>query len=264
VVKPLNFALAVVTVAASLLCIVRPIDKPSLRPPTREFACGMFDFITFSHINSLISVSRSKVALGLEDVPLLSDEDSCYYIFETIRKPYLKDQSILRKIYEAVSTEVWTQQFFQLFNSSLLFVPPLALKSILSQIDARDPTSDTTPKLTFGIDPTTAVVLLLVVPCLKSICEGQVWSRGRRIQMRVQAALVSLIYHKTLHVDIAAVQEGPGSLNNLIGVDANEASNFCNYLQWMWCPLYEISVCMTLLFIVMGISALGGICLILL
>jgi ABC-type multidrug transport system fused ATPase/permease subunit len=93
-----------------------------------------------------------------------------------------------------------------------------------------------------------------------ALVNGQNYQRGRRISVRVGAALISLLYKKSLSVDLSAVGQGVGAVNNLISVDLKEIQEFACYSQFLWCTVFEAIICLTLLFVILGPAALGGIC----
>ena len=93
-----------------------------------------------------------------------------------------------------------------------------------------------------------------------ALINGQNYQRGRRISTRVRAALIILLYKKTLSVDLCALGGGVGAVNNLISVDVSEVEELACFAQMLWSSVFESTVCMGLLFIVLGPAALGGIC----
>ena len=108
-------------------------------------------------------------------------------------------------------------------------------------------------------DVTTAVVLLSLGPVIGSLVNGQNYQRGRRISVRVGAALISLLYKKSLSVDLCALGQGIGAVNNLISVDMKEIQEFACFVQYLWSTVFEASICLVLLFFILGPAALGGI-----
>lgn len=105
----------------------------------------------------------------------------------------------------------------------------------------------------------TAVAFLSVGPALGALVNGQNYSRGRRISVRVGAAIISLLYKKSLSVDLNAVGQGVGAVNNLISVDMKEVQEFACFVQYLWSTVFEVGICLFLLFEILGIAALGGI-----
>jgi hypothetical protein len=65
---------------------------------------------------------------------------------------------------------------------------------------------------------TTAIAILSLGPIIEALANGQNFQLGRRISVRVGAALLSLLYKKSLTVDLSEIPNGPGSVNNLISV----------------------------------------------
>ena len=89
-----------------------------------------------------------------------------------------------------------------------------------------------------NFDVHTAVAMLSLAPIVGSIANGQNYQRGRRISVRVGAALISVLYKKSLTVDLCAVGQGVGAVNNLISVDMKEVQEFACYAQYLWCTLF--------------------------
>jgi hypothetical protein len=258
--------LAVFTVMFAALAIYDSKLTPQTLPPTEEYKAGLLSFLFFSYINGIIDAAARKDSLELEDVPGLVDADTCAFMHERMTKNDMKHRSLVRRLFEVTKSELWIQQLFQFISSSVLYLPPWALKSILAHVGSTAKNSQgevlsarmhSSGLVMFG--PYTAVAVLLIGPMVKSICDGQNWNRSRRVANRVRSSIVSLIYTKTLHVDLAAVAEGPGSLNNLISVDTREVSEFASDLHLLWCTPYEAAICLTLLILVLGPSALVGI-----
>jgi ABC-type multidrug transport system fused ATPase/permease subunit len=108
-------------------------------------------------------------------------------------------------------------------------------------------------------DVGTAVIFLSLGPAIGALVNGQNYSRGRRISVRVGAAIISLLYKKSLSVDLNAVGQGVGAVNNLISVDMKEVQDFACFVQYLWSTVFEVSICLFLLFEILGVAALGGI-----
>jgi ATP-binding cassette subfamily C (CFTR/MRP) protein 3 len=106
------------------------------------------------------------------------------------------------------------------------------------------------------------VVLLFIVPLVKSLCDGQSWHLCRRVSCRVRSALISLLYRKTLTADLTALKEGTGWLNNLMSVDTNEISEFSSHTSMLWSAVYEAAIAFGLLFLLLGPASIGGVVLI--
>ena len=66
------------------------------------------------------------------------------------------------------------------------------------------------------------------------------------------AALLGMLYKKSLSVDLASLKEGVGSVNNLISVDMKEVQELCCYAQFLWSTLFESAICLALLFLILG------------
>jgi hypothetical protein len=108
--------------------------------------------------------------------------------------------------------------------------------------------------------PATAIALLFLGPFLKCICDGQNWNLSRRIAARRRALLIALIFRKTLRINITTATEAAKSLNSLITGDTGTIAEFCaSTLHFLWCTPYEALLCLIMLFMVLGCSALAGV-----
>jgi hypothetical protein len=74
----------------------------------------------------------------------------------------------------------------------------------------------------------------------------------------VKSAVISIIYDKAFRIDLTDYKEGIGKINNLISVDVGIIQDFACYAHFLWATPYEMCVSITLLFIVLGPAALGG------
>ncbi len=75
----------------------------------------------------------------------------------------------------------------------------------------------------------------------------------------MHATLISLLYKKSLGVDLTALAEGPSATSNLISVDVKEIEEFVCYAHFVWSCLLEVVIVMVLLYNVIGVSAFGGV-----
>eukprot|EP01038_Epipyxis_sp_PR26KG_P008717 gene8717-11778_t len=253
-----------------------------IRVPTPEFTSGIWNFVSFSYLNDiLILPGQLKASLEYEDVPHLVDADSgeCgvwdkFKILLRLQKQKVKSQSaqsrsknhpnpinspnlnLISLLFLLVRREFFLQGVFQFLASSSVCLAPLAIERILLHIANNG--DDDEVKALLPIDINTAMFLLLLGPVLKGIGDGQNYSRGRHIGIRIKAALIGAIFHKSLTVDLSASDETIGKLNNLISVDVTEIQNFCCYSHYIWSTPFEILICCGLLFFVMGRAALAG------
>lgn len=90
------------------------------------------------------------------------------------------------------------------------------------------------------------------------ITEGQNYNLGRHIGIKVKSSLIAAIYNKSLTIDLSSYEGGSGKINNLISADVSSIQGFCAYFQQIWSIPFDIFLCMTMLYLIMGITSLYG------
>lgn len=172
---------ALVLVAASV-CAFVDLSIPQINPPTFEYTCGLFDTLSFSHINKVLIIpGMKKVSFEFDDdVPGLSDLDSSHEVWKRFRKILLstKELNLWYSLYELVKWEWFAQGFFQFMGSTATYITPLALERILLHV-ASHGNDEADVKTLVPISVSLAVVLLFVGPVLSCIGDNQNYVRGR-------------------------------------------------------------------------------------
>jgi hypothetical protein len=265
----------VMSVSALFLFLVDTSTLPEYLPcpPTPEYLQGIFGHISFSFMNDTVNLGQVKDSFDVSDSPELFHRDKCKVIFDSIGYEEIEKHPRLLtwRLAGYLKKLVVEQIFYQFFGSVLSFVAPLALRRVLEYTTAVDGIDTDEVPIATGIlgilssmSPWVAVALMFIGPALKCICDGQNYWVGRRMAVNTRSILISVIYKRSLRVDLSAIDEGSGTLNNLMSVDVREISDWLCYSGFLWCTLLEIILCLTLLYQVMGSSCLIGVLLMLL
>lgn len=240
--------------------------RKQIREPTAEFTTGLYGYLSFSFVNDLIQLANSQGKLEVDDMPSLSDDDCCAVIYLKVDDALSSktNSNLLRALYEPIKVDFLHQVVLQLLRSVFSYVGPLCLQCILQHISKLESASvsgsqSTAPSPLFDFSPYTAAGLLLVTPIFISFLHAQFYHKMKRNEMRVRAALVSLLYKKGLRVDQTYLADGVGSVNNLISVDAKQIQEVMGNLHELWGTVLETVICLSLLYVVLGLSALSGV-----
>ena len=254
--------------------------------PPYEYTCDIWDFISFCHVNFLMDEAVSKGKLDITDVPGICDKDSCRSVWRILsyhmekcksrrrhrsvnnRNNLLSYGDLVYSLYKVVQWEFITQGCFQLMTCICGYISPLALLRILKYLgkgsdgssiqDQETLNSQNPSSIEYYISLNTAVLFLFIGPVLKGIGDSQVFMRGRHIGVQLKSAIISACYQKALVTNLSATKNDIGSLSNLISVDASGVQEFMCYSHFLWGSILEMSICISLLFLVLGPAALGG------
>ena len=153
-------------------------------PLPAEFSCELLDYLSFSHINPLISTALKEGKLEIDDLPHLYDQDSCrrtyktyaYNINERKKFSYL---DLIISLYYVARRELLIQGFFQLVASAASYLSPLALMRILQHVSGDDDSLSNSPNFHSFLSLEVAILLLFFGPIIKGMADGQNYSRGR-------------------------------------------------------------------------------------
>lgn len=184
------------TCTSSLLHFVLKTKIPQTNPPPTEFTSGLISFITFSYITEpLIQIGATKESLAIDDLPGLSDADSCDLLFQRLceynseksrvaHQDSLSDSSFAYTLLYLLRVGIIKQGIFQFCGSVLCFVPPLSLQIILQYISNLN-NSDTTDASNdvdyfgFKVNVYVAVAALFSSLVVRCLCDGQYLVKGR-------------------------------------------------------------------------------------
>eukprot|EP00981_Chlorochromonas_danica_P010301 scaffold3105_cov344-Ochromonas_danica.AAC.1 len=273
------------SILSFLVCYCNPYKLQS-REPTAEATANLWPYVSFSYLHAiLIHPGMAKKSLEYEDIPGLCDDDSAEVIAERFEKILLrhhdqqqqtsaghrreegdeKDEPKAMKLADCVYCMVkplcYRRAIWQFLCSLSLFLAPLALEKIVIFVNCHGDQAVYESEGFLSVDIRVAVFLFFLGPAVQTVCLGQSFFMGRRIGMRIRAALVDQLYRKALVANLtaAAGKDSMGKINNLISVDVDKILEYWAYAQFMWSAPLEIIVAMALLCQVLGRAAIAGI-----
>jgi hypothetical protein len=160
--------------------------------PTAEYTCTILDFFSFSYLNGiLIQPALKKGSLTMEEVPGFCDKDmadiNCHKINKILNsaqssvdaatgKPKLK---LVWHLWCLVWEEWFQQGSFQWLASSAVFLSPLSLEKLLIYVKYQGSSEYLDKGFLKHVNIWVIVFLIYLAAVLKSIGDGQNYSRGR-------------------------------------------------------------------------------------
>lgn len=252
-------------------------DKPSKMyftsdgvTPSPEGVSSLLSFVTYSWINPKIWAAYKR-PLTVKDIWGLRQDDYALHVL----KSFEAAGSTTAFGFRLFSHFKWlfaAQAFWAIMDSIIVFFPSLLLKSVLEYV--ADPTS--VPKNVAWA----MVVLMPIAKIMDSISSGCSLFLGRRVCVRMRAIIIGEIYAKALRRKITVQKDDEktdekkpdddkedaeggktaelGAIINLMAVDAYKVSEVCGYLHFFVSALLMISICIVLLYGLLGWSAIVG------
>lgn len=264
-------------------------DKPSKLyvttdgvKPSPETVSSILSFTTYSWLDKMV-FQAYKNPLEMNDIWSLRRDDYALLVLQSFEASKSTAKFTI-KLFSHFKYLFAVQAFWAVVQSITVFIPSLLLKRILEYVD--DPIS--TPKNLAW----TLVCLMPFIKMLDSIASGCSLFLGRRVCLRMKAILIGEIYAKALRRKITVSEvskndadlddktkkskknkdkkkkndkeEDPsntaelGAIINLMSIDAFKVSEICGYLHFFVGAFFMIIICITLLYGLLGWSALVG------
>lgn len=291
---PLHITVLILSISGfsfSFLDLLWQPEYTSSLPPTVEFTCPLVENLSFSYLNALlIHPARAVRSFGMELVPHFMDVDAarCVWhrfnsqLYDRMTNSFHNDSSdsvggsnesdgrtvrfydLMCSIFEIIKADIWSSAAFAYIQSFVIFIAPLALQRILDYLATEEGVAhDLEPNvdgyLFSNVGIYTALGLLFGSRFVSAVLQGQWLCRGRHMGVQVRAAIVSAVMEKAFKVDTGeALRDGLGKIINLVSVDSRNIREFAVYTPWLVTPMLEILLCIILLYYVLGMSATGG------
>ncbi|CAG0894912.1 unnamed protein product [Darwinula stevensoni] len=158
--------------------------------------------------------------------------------------------SIVSPLWKAYGAPFLFNGFLQLLGDLMGFASPLLLRQLISFVSGDAP-------LWQGC---VYAAGLLLVAVLQAILYGAAFQRSKLIGMRMRAAVISVIYRKSLRLSPAARKERTvGEMVNLMSVDATRFLELSGNLNMVLTSPVQIGLAFYLLWAQIGISLLAGV-----
>jgi len=174
----------------SILSVYFSSSKIQYYAPPREYTDDLLSYITFSYSTPLIKLSMEKGSLEFEDVPNLSDGNTCNIVWEQLRKNLIRSKlNLFWSLFWLVFPDWLEHGAFQLAASSALFIAPICLRRILAYVSQSgdhgndqgggDGSEESSSFFGISFSVEAAVILLVIGPLFAAIANGQNYLRGR-------------------------------------------------------------------------------------
>ncbi|XP_068648270.1 ABC transporter C family member 8 [Aristolochia californica] len=221
---------------------------------------GWFNQLTFSWINSLLSLGYSKPLL-LEDIPPLEIEDealeayqSFAHEFDQLTKKSLNScpdrNLVLKALLKCNKNPMIVIGFYAIFRTFSVVAAPVLLYAFV-KFSAHEERN-----LHQGL---VLVGFLVIVKVVESLSQRHWFFGARRFGMRMRSAVMVAVFHKLLKLSSSGRRNhSTGEIVNYIAVDAYRLGEFPWWLHTTWTLLLQLVLAVSVLFGVVGLGSLPG------
>ncbi|XP_057748917.1 putative ABC transporter C family member 15 isoform X1 [Arachis stenosperma] len=216
---------------------------------------GIWSQLTFRWLNPIFRKGRvQKLELShIPDVPHSETaENASSLLEESLRKQKLEGGSLTKAITNSVWKSLALNAVFAGVNTIASYMGPLLITYFVNFLVDDNSNSSIQCGLILAF-------IFFLSKTLESLSQRQWYFGAQRIGIRVRAALMTLIYSKSLMIKCA----GPthGKIINLVNVDVERIGDFCWYIHGVWLLPVQVILALVILYINLGflpsISALA-------
>ncbi|BFI25689.1 protein MpABCC2 [Marchantia polymorpha subsp. ruderalis] len=216
---------------------------------------GLFSRLTFTWLNALLTAGSQK-PLDLRDLPALDRADECEVNWEAFRRAWEAERaeaqlpSLGRALWTTFRGPFCCSVLLSLLWSGALFSGPV-LQNLLIDFMYDDERS-----VRRGL---ALVGSLFAGKLVEALSKQQFNFQARRLGLRMWAAVGSAVYRKTLRLSQQARQErSVGEISNMLSSDVQRLLEVVWYLGQGIAVPFQLTVAVTVLFYVVGVSTLAG------
>ncbi|CAJ1935619.1 unnamed protein product [Sphenostylis stenocarpa] len=207
---------------------------------------SVWNKLTFRWLNPIFKTGRIK-KLELSDIPPVpcseSAENASSMLEGSLRKQKLGESSLTKAIANSVWKSLALNAVLAGVNTGASYIGPLLITNFVNFLLGNNGDSS----VQYGL---VLAFVFFLAKTVESLSQRQWYFGAQRIGIRVRAALISLIYGKSLMMKFAGPTQG--KIINLINVDVERIGDFCWYIHGVWLLPVQVILALVILYINLG------------
>ncbi|XP_065873323.1 putative ABC transporter C family member 15 [Euphorbia lathyris] len=227
-------------VEESLLVKDREINSTSLGN------AGIWSQITFQWLNPLFSRGRRQ-KLELSHIPEVPQSETAKHasslLEESLGKGKTETSNLPMAIFYSVRKSLIINGIFAGINTLASYMGPLLITRFVSFLSEKHDDSSHLYGLILAS-------IFFFSKTIESLTQRQWYFGAQRIGIRVRAALIVMIYKKSLSVKYAGPSSG--KIVNMINVDVERIGDFCWNIHGVWLLPLQVFLALIILYINLG------------
>ncbi|CAI8617007.1 unnamed protein product [Vicia faba] len=202
--------------------------------------------LTFGWLNPIFEKGRIQKLehVHVPSVPLSETAATASSMLEqSIRKQKLQGGSLTKAIFLSVWKSLALNAVLAGVNTIASYIGPLLISNFVNFLLSNNDNSSTKYGMILAF-------IFFLSKTIESLSQRQWYFGAQRIGIQVRAALMALVYSKSLMIKCG----GPthGKVINLINVDVERIGDFCWYVHGVWLLPVQIILALVILYINLG------------
>ncbi|KAJ1401992.1 P-loop containing nucleoside triphosphate hydrolase [Sesbania bispinosa] len=209
---------------------------------------SMWSKLTFRWLNPIFNRGRIQ-KLELAHIPSVphseTAESASFMLLESLRKQKLEGGSLTKAITHSIWKSLALNAILAGVNTIASYIGPLLISSFVNFLLENN--SNDNSSIQYGL---ILAFIFFLSKTVESLSQRQWYFGAQRIGIQVRAALMALVYSKSLMMKCA----GPthGKVINLINVDVERIGDFCWYIHGVWLLPVQVILALVILYINLG------------
>ncbi|KAI7996095.1 ABC transporter C family member 5 [Camellia lanceoleosa] len=203
---------------------------------------GFWSQLTFLWLNPLFEKGQ-KQKLEFPHIPSIPQSETSFFasslLEESLRKQQTKTISLPKALLHAVWRPLAINGGLAGLNTIASYTGPLLITNFVNFLSAKHENSSIHQGLILAF-------IFFFSKTVESLSQRQWYFGAQRIGIRVRAALMVLIYNKSLSIKYGGMNNG--RVINLITVDVERIGDFCWYIHGVWLLPVQITLALIILY----------------
>lgn len=202
---------------------------------------GIWSHLTFRWLNPLFKKGRGeKIELEhIPSIPLSETADEASSLLEqSLRKQKTETILLLNAIFHSIRRPLAINAIFAGVNTIASYIGPLFITSFVDFLSKKDDKS--------WYNGMVLALVFFLAKTVESLSQRQWYFGAHRLGIRVKAALMVLIYKKSLSIKCGSISNG--NIINFLNVDVERIGDFCWYFHGIWLLPVQVICALVILY----------------
>ncbi|XP_047318964.1 putative ABC transporter C family member 15 [Impatiens glandulifera] len=209
---------------------------------------GFWSQVTFSWLNPLFENGRNQ-KIELTHIPSVPESETASMaaslLEESLRKQKTRSSSLSEAIFHGIRRSLAINAAFAGISTISAYVGPLLITSFVNFLSENHESSGYRHGLMIA-------AVFLFSKTVESLSQRHWYFGAQRIGVSVRAALMALIYKKSLSIKYGGVSNG--RVINYVSLDVERIGDFCWNVHGVWLLPFQLTLALIILYVNLGLA----------
>ncbi|XP_049404228.1 putative ABC transporter C family member 15 [Solanum stenotomum] len=205
-------------------------------------SAGIWSLITFRWLNPLFKKGHEE-KLRVEHIPSIPHTETSNEAASLLEDALCEKKASSFSLPDAILRMIWRplacNAVFAGVNTIASYIGPLLITSFVNFLSEKKDESN-------WQDGMILAFIFFFAKTVESLSQRQWYFGANRIGVRVRAALMALIYKRTLSIKYGGTKDG--KIINFINVDVERIGDFCWYIHGVWLLPVQVTFALLILY----------------